>query len=922
MSVQPSEKQQPAINLPEAPILCVNTKQAALLTIDGEVKLLPHNQAQMMVHKKPVIVCHTPYTKHRLGVEELFAIDILELFAFVHPAAFCVPTPVGLAKALGLSVPDSFEDYPLTLMEAAQALLSDLQKEDRHDKKASPLEIAKAMGQNGHGWAWTPFVCSALGETYNPDLPVMSKVALNVWKHMPEWSEQAPEPPPSHHPVTGEESRNRLIEILGPGAETRQQQEDYATKMTAAFAPKEEEGKPHVVLAEAGTGTGKTLGYLAPASVWAEKNKGSVWISTYTKNLQRQIDQELDRLFPHPEVKKSKVTVRKGRENYLCLLNLEDTVAGAALAKYPNQVIAAGLMTRWAEASKDGDLQGGDFPGWLAGLLGYQHTLNLADKRGECIYSACDHYHRCFVERAVRKSQHAEIVVANHALVMVKAAVAGPDDPLPQRFVFDEGHHLFDAADSAFAGHLTARETHDMRRWIRGAEGGRASRARGLKRRVEDLIAGDAEAEADLEAIIHEARSLPAHSWSRRMRDNKQQGPTEKFLALVYQQVFARANGRDGPYSLETDTRPLIDGLAEAATTLQNKLRALQKPMRSLSAQLRKKLAEHADTLDSDTRKRLEAAANGIDRRSEHTLAGWIGMLETLTQEEKPEQYVDWMEIERIDGRAIDIGLYRHWVDPMLPFAKSVMPFAHGLAITSATLQDGTEDEDENWRVARERTGIDYMSESPVQFTEKSPFNYAEKTKIFVINDVNKNSLDQVSAAYRELFKAAGGGALGLFTAITRLKAVRDRVIEPLEDAGLPLYAQHMDDMDTGTLVDIFREEIHACLLGTDAVRDGIDVPGESLRMLVYDRVPWPRPTILHKARREAFGGRRYDELITRLKLRQAYGRLIRSASDKGVFVMMDSALPTRLCGAFPESVEIQRLGIAEVLPQIREFLA
>ena len=105
-------------------------------------------------------------------------------------------------------------------------------------------------------------------------------------------------------------------------------------------------------------------------------------------------------------------------------------------------------------------------------------------------------------------------------------------------------------------------------------------------------------------------------------------------------------------------------------------------------------------------------------------------------------------------------------------------------------------------------------------------------------------------------------------------------------------------------------------------MRDGVDVPGESLRLLVYDRVPWPRPTILHKARRDAFGGRKYDEMITRLKLRQAYGRLVRRSSDKGVFVMMDSGLPTRLCGAFPDDVEVRRIGLADALAEIREFLS
>ena len=102
-----------------------------------------------------------------------------------------------------------------------------------------------------------------------------------------------------------------------------------------------------------------------------------------------------------------------------------------------------------------------------------------------------------------------------------------------------------------------------------------------------------------------------------------------------------------------------------------------------------------------------------------------------------------------------------------------------------------------------------------------------------------------------------------------------------LEQAGLKLLAQHIDPLDVGTLIDIFRSEEHTCLLGTDAVRDGIDVPGNALRLIVFDRVPWPRPDILTRARRAAFGGRAYDDMQIRFRLKQAYGRLIRRASDR-----------------------------------------
>jgi ATP-dependent DNA helicase DinG len=168
-------------------------------------------------------------------------------------------------------------------------------------------------------------------------------------------------------------------------------------------------------------------------------------------------------------------------------------------------------------------------------------------------------------------------------------------------------------------------------------------------------------------------------------------------------------------------------------------------------------------------------------------------------------------------------------------------------------------------------------------------------------------------------FLAAGGGALGLFTAISRLRGVHARIAEKLEAAGLDLYAQHVDAMDNATLVDIFRAEEDACLLGTDAMRDGVDVPGRSLRLVVFDRVPWPRPSILHKARRTYFGGD-YDDSVTRGKLRQAFGRLIRRDGDHGVFVLLDGAAPSRLLAALP--VPVQRVGLAEAVAAVSAFLA
>ena len=339
--------------------------------------------------------------------------------------------------------------------------------------------------------------------------------ALAVWREVPEWGETAPEPPPGNEPVPAEEARDRLTLLLGENAESRDGQRDYAVATAEAFAPRPAANSPNIVLAEAGTGTGKTLGYIAPASIWAEKNAEPVWISTYTRNLQQQIDQELSRLYPDPDEKARHVVIRKGRENYLCLLNLEDA-AGRFTTLQRRNALGVALTARWVQATRDGDL-GGDFPAWLVDLVGVPATLGLSDRRGECIYSACSHYNRCFVEHSVRKARKARLVVANHALVMIQAALGGGDDAnVPSRYVFDEGHHIFDAADSAFSAHLSGREMAELRRWLLGNEGsGRrrpGGRSRGLRERAEDLIAADDTDAADALAAAPGRRSDPART--------------------------------------------------------------------------------------------------------------------------------------------------------------------------------------------------------------------------------------------------------------------------------------------------------------------------------------------------------------------------------------------------------------------------
>lgn len=901
--------------LENTPVLVAGLRFATILSADGEFEELSLDAAAERASRTPHLVLNRVATARRLGLPQIRAFDLLELYAYVRPARYCLPTVTGLLQALVIEKrPADAEDECLLLREVAERLLADMASET-YRYRAGGARVAMMMAKAG--WAWGPLVLGAIEAFADHS----REDGLFVWLSLPEWEDGAPPPPAGDEPVSPEESQARLSSLLGNGSEVREGQQRFAATATHVFRPREMADGPNMQLLEAGTGTGKTLGYIAPASLWAEKNDGAVWLSTFTKNLQRQLDQELSKLYPDPKIKAKRAVIRKGRENYACLLNIEETLRAVMMRSNPadgmdRDKILIGLVARWARFTRDGDMIGGDFPSWLGPHFGAGRIAGLTDRRGECLYSACAHFRKCFIERNARKSKHADLVVANHALVMAQAATRVGDPDLPKRLVFDEGHHVFDAADSAFSVHLSGLEGADLRRWLRGKESGGSTRARGLKSRLEELISDDADAQKLLEEILEAARILPSDNWLGRVTGAASMTRFEKFLELVRAQVMVRADSR-GPHSLEATANDPIEGLIDAASALFEALSNLARPMSALATLLLQRLDEDADVLDSTSRGRLESSARSLRLRAD-MVTTWAAISEGLGGS-APDDFVDWLSVERIDGRERDIAYCRHFIDPTKPFADVVVQEAHGVLVTSATLRDRGAAE-ENWQSADLRTGAQHLLVPPKRLNVQSPFNYVEQTKVLIVGDVNKMDAAQVASAYRALFAASGGGALGLFTAISRLRATYSHIAGDLEEQGLPLYAQHVDPVDTATLVDIFRDDRHACLLGTDAVRDGVDVPGDSLRLIVFDRVPWPRPTLLHRARRAAFGGRHYDEMLTRLKLAQAYGRLVRRSHDRGVFVVLDGQTPTRLLDAMPEGVTVERVGLAAAVQQVAEF--
>jgi ATP-dependent DNA helicase DinG len=851
----------------------------------------------------PLVMLNAPLVAQRLGYAELSGLDVLELFAFIHPARFVVPTPKGLAGALDLTVPASDQDVPLFLLAATQKLLGTL-TDAKWPEREGAWDSAQALMRVR--WPWANLVLRHVKKPEKPERWLFAR--------LPEWEETPMRPPPRVVTLSPDAVQTQLASLVGGDAETRQGQRDFAQAAAHIFRPRARKGQPNMVLAEAGTGIGKTLGYLAPASLWASTADGAVWISTFTKALQRQLVREAKRIYPDEETFKSKVVVRKGRENYLCLLNLEDALQGGFTGR---AATLAHLVARWAAYTKDGDMIGGDLPGWLPTLFRRNGSTALTDRRGECIYAGCPHYKKCFIERAARSSVQADIVIANHALMMVNAARGRDEVSRPTRIIFDEGHHLFDAADSMFAAALTGQETVELRRWVIGPEGKARGRRRGLAARLADVASYDQEGGVAIELARMAAEALPGDGWLGRVAEGMPSGPLERLLTAIRFMVFARdeSNAAEAGYGLETELADPDAAVVDAVADAQVALEALARPLTMLGQRLEALIGDPPDWLDGSARARVEGAMASLGWRID-TLRAWISMLARAVGPVDPD-FVDWLAIDRFEGRDMDVGMHRRWLDPMKPVADIVLKPSHGVLATSATLRSGGD-----WANAEGRTGAVHLDNAAEHFSAPSPFDYAQQAEVLIVTDVKRGDLPALAGAYASLIGASGGGALGLFTAIRRLRSTYARIADRLARDGLPLYAQHVDPIDTGTLVDIFRDDPHASLLGTDALRDGVDVPGHSLRLVIMEQVPWPRPDILHRARRLSYGGTDYDDRMIRAKLAQAFGRLIRSAGDKGHFVLLSSAVPTRLLTAFPPGTPVRRVTLEEAVRSIKSGLS
>ncbi len=690
------------------------------------------------------------------------------------------------------------------------------------------------------------------------------------------------------------------------GYEQREEQVRMAFSVATAFNDNK------VALIEAGTGTGKSLAYLIPSLLWAIRNDQRVVISTNTINLQEQlIKKDIPLLQRHASTEFHACLV-KGRGNYLCLRKLDGVLEEPSLfpdsASEELQAIAS-----WSETTRSGCLSD------LAFHPSREIWDDLRCEADQCGRSRCPEFNRCFFYKARRDAAAARLLVVNHALLLADIALrreSGYDSvailPPFNRLIIDEAHHLEEAATGALSVRISRAGL--MRQLARLAPSGNRA---GILSVLNSKIAKELPEEFDglyqeLSSLI-EAALLP--------QTHQVAGAVERELdwlsQVMVQELLAGDDQRGGelkrritpevrttPFWQELETR--LKGLAEQLQELADGLGALDRAAAKLP-----------DTVRQPVEGLLTDAA-GIGTR-----------LVAITEElawfcnDDPDS-CRWLEVRQTSrGSAATICVAP--LDVSSTIKTTLLDPIPTVVLTSATLTVGG-----SFGYLRRRTGLDLLEPERLQeLSLASPFDYAEQALVGIPRDLP----DPTSSAFRQpLIDAilrsvtiSRGGAFVLFTSFELLRQAHSALRSALEQQGLTVLRQG-EGGGRHQLLARFRKEQHAVLFGTDSFWEGVDVKGDALRLVVIARLPFQVPTEpIQQARAEritALGGDPFREMSVPqavLKLRQGFGRLIRSRTDRGAVLILDSRTVTKNYGSrFRKSLPQE----AQLVAPLEEILA
>jgi ATP-dependent DNA helicase DinG len=703
----------------------------------------------------------------------------------------------------------------------------------------------------------------------------------------PEW-----EIPPTYTPTSrevddadGEKERTPLAREsierdLGPsGAVARvlAQYEDRESQREMAGAVADLYNDGGVGLLEAGTGVGKSLAYLVPALRWAAANGERTVVSTNTINLQEQLVRKdlpflAEALGGEQEVR---FALLKGWRNYLCLVRLAQSKLLASSLLGDESRAELDTISDWADKTMDGSLAD------LASPPRPEVWDEVAAEPDLCRKSACPQYGKCFLFQARRAAAKADVVVVNHHLLMSDVAVRRVQQnweetaviPAYSHLVVDEAHHIEDAAAAHLGTSASRRGLQQLfSRLVRQGAGIRSGRGLLPSLEARLVATGDLLSTASLDIVRKSL--MPSVAAAR------EKSALLFDLLHTYLQTHGGESVRrlTGEFARDPIWRA---GLNVALTDLLGEIRMLKSGLEMVKTRM-----EGAKKPD-DAVLPLIGEMAAVGRR----LEGAALALEGTLRPPKGEPMVRWIELK---GREDNVAVMSVPLDLAPILREDLFDRVDTALLTSATLTT-----DARFDFLSRRLGLDSSGANVVTEVFPSPFEYPTHALFMVPTDAPAPNVDaggHLQAVVRSIIDvtaAADGGVFALFTSHRDVKGTAAELRARGIDRTRPLYVHGEDTRDN--LLRKFRESGRAVLLGTASFWEGVDVPGRALQGLIIAKLPFRVPTEpVTAAHCEAIverGGDAFAEYMiphAALRLKQGFGRLIRTATDRGVIVLVD----------------------------------
>ncbi|HEY5157608.1 MAG TPA: helicase C-terminal domain-containing protein [Anaerolineales bacterium] len=644
------------------------------------------------------------------------------------------------------------------------------------------------------------------------------------------------------------------------------------------------------LMVEAGTGVGKSFAYLVPAALFAIQNNTRVVISTNTINLQDQlIKKDIPDLCAALGMD-LRAAVLKGRANYLCPRRLELLRHRGPANADEMRVLAKVLV--WTLENISGDRTELN----LTGPSERDVWVHISAEDDACTNETCLERTGgiCPFFRAKQASLIAHLLIVNHALLLTDVAAGNRVLPEYDYLIVDEGHHLEAATTESLSFHLTQ---FDLERLIRETGGSNSGILGNLLSSARDqvrpsdfaLLTQKVERATDLLYRTQEQARIFFEALAEFISFQREDQPKSPYV--FQERILASTRTLPGWNNVE-----ITWGAASETLAL----------FISILGEIQKGAAE----LYSDGVESLEDVISNMGNLYRR-LSEAQSMVGSLIFEPVAD-YVYWVEVNPSHNR---IALNAAPIRVGFLVEKYLWHEKRCVILTSATLTTHGE-----FDYIRNILSADEADELALG----SPFDFESAALLYIANDIAEpNAPDyqhQLDITLVQLCKASGGRALVLFTSYAQLKRTSKNISGPLAKEDITVYEQG-EGASPNALLESFKSNERAILLGTRSFWEGVDIPGEALSVLVIVKLPFAVPTDpLVAARAETFEDpfNEYHLPEAILRFRQGFGRLIRTQSDRGVVVILDRRVLTKAYGkTFIESLPqcTVRVGSLNELP-------